>query len=49
MKKRMPFVIVLLAALLVLLFFLFGQRSARDAYAEVLTINGEPGSVWIFS
>ncbi|MCM3269038.1 peptidylprolyl isomerase [Paenibacillus elgii] len=42
MKKRMPFVIVLLAALLVLLFFLFGQRSGRDADAEVLTINGEP-------
>lgn len=42
MKKRMPLVIVLLAALLVLLLFLFGQRSGRDAYAEVLTINGEP-------
>ncbi|MCP3776490.1 peptidylprolyl isomerase [Paenibacillus sp. MZ04-78.2] len=42
MKKRMPFVIVLLVALFVLLFFLFRQPSRPDSYAEVLTINGEP-------
>ncbi|MCP1308171.1 peptidylprolyl isomerase [Paenibacillus tyrfis] len=42
MKKRMPLVIVLLVALLVLLFFLFRQPSRPDSYAEVLTINGEP-------
>ncbi|WP_127484323.1 hypothetical protein [Paenibacillus ehimensis] len=42
MKKRMPLFLVLLAALFVVVIFLFKPSSRPDSYAEVLTINGEP-------